>query len=146
MFVATLSTGKLVVEGKDVPHFDACPDGITSMQLMMPYIVTRPVGDGHILKRNAVISIGRYDKYYCAKQAIANIMSVQVNIGQMTQGGQGIVTHEILAGIDESKNEVVYLTLNVKTGDVTVDKFDYDKWLTEKNINPSVLKNGAPKK
>ena len=145
MFIATLSTGTLVVEGKDVPHFDACPDGITSMQLMMPYTIRKQVGD-QTLQRNAVISIGRYDKYYCAKQAVANIMSVSGGVGKMTQGGQGIVTHEILAGIDESKNEVLYLELNVKTGDVVIDKFDYDKWLQKTNINPAILKNGAPKK
>ena len=145
MFVATLSNGKIIVEGKDIPHFDACPDGITSMQLMMPYSITKQVGN-QLLRRNAVMAIGRYDYYYCAKQAVARVMSINGNVGQMTEGGQGEITHEILAGIDEVRDEVVYVALNVKTGDVTIDKFDYKTWLAKNNINPAILKKGAPRK
>lgn len=145
MFVATLSNGKTVVEGKDIEHFDACPDGITSMQLLMPYVTKRQMGN-QILQRNAIVTIGRYDRYYCAKQAIANVMSFGGGTGQMMQGGQGVITHEILAGIDLARNQVLYLELNVATGDVVINMYNYDKWLAERNINPSILKLGAPKK
>lgn len=145
MFVATLSNGKTVVEGKDVEHFDACPDGITSMQLLMPYVTKKPIGD-HILQRNAIISIGRYDRYYCAKQAVANVMAISGDVGQMGIGGQGVVTHEVLAGVDLARNQVLYIELNVASGDVVINMYNYDKWLAERNINPSILKIGAPKK
>jgi len=144
MFVATLYNGKAIVEGKDVPHFEACPDGITSMQLLMPYFITKRVGT-QTLKRNAVISIGRYDYYYAAKQAVANVASFGGNQGQM-QGGQGQITHEILAGIDKAKNEVLYLELNLTTGDLIIDKFDYDMWIKKSGINEKLFKKGALKK
>ena len=143
MFVATLYNGKAIVEGKDVPHFEACPDGITSIKLLMPYFITRRLGD-QTLKRNAVVSIGRYDQYYCAKQAVASVISFGSSQGM--REGQGTVTHEILAGIDKAKNEVLYLELNLTTGDLIIDKFDYDMWIKKSGINEKLFKKGALKK
>ena len=147
MFIVTLSNGKTMVEGRDVEHFDACPDGITSMELLMPHAIYKQI-DNKTHKRNAVLTIGRFDKYYCAKQAIANVMSVQGNVGQMIQGGQGTITHEILVGIDlsEGKRECLYIELNIKTGDVVIKKFDYDWWIKNYNINPKSLKSGSLQK
>lgn len=145
MFVITLDTGKIISEGRDVPNFDSVPDGITSAQLLMPYSITKQIGN-KTLRRNAVVSIGRYDRYYIASQAIANVMAISGDTGQLSQIGQGYKTHDILAGIDDTIGEVLYIKLSLATGDVTIDKFDLDWWIKTYGINPTTFKKGSPRK
>jgi len=138
-----MSNGKTLTEGRDVASFNDLPDGITSMQLLMPYILDKQIGN-KIIHRNATLAIGRYDLYYSAKQAIANMMSF--GGGQVGNSGQGQITHEIICGIDLKKNECIYLEMNVATGDVSVKKFDYDSWIRNYGINPNILKRGVSKR
>lgn len=140
MFLVTLNDGRTLVEGRDVEHFDAVPHGITSIQLTLPYAIFKTVGD-KTLKRNSAIAIGRYDYYYCAKQAIAQVMSISGPVASPI-AGQGKVTHEVMAGVDLDRNEVLYIKVNVETGDVTVDKFDYNYWIKSTGLNTALLKKG----
>lgn len=140
MFIATLSNGKTIVEGKDADDFDGCPDGITSLQLSLPHKVFRIVA-GKTQSRNSAIAIGKYAKYYSAKNAVADILSIG-SADIQSHAPVGEVTEEVIAGIDEKRNEVVYITLNIKTGDITVDKFDFDKWVKSHNVNTDLLKKG----
>ncbi len=135
MFIVHTSTGKTYLEGVNVPHWDALPDeGITSIQITLPH--KRPHTND-----NATITIGgKYDRYYCAYQAVAQVLTMAGNEGSMT-AGQGTITHQVVAAIDDERNEVVYLEVNVTTGDVKAMKFDIEQL----KVAPHSFKKGAKK-
>lgn len=145
MFIVNLKDGRTLVEGKDVPYWDDVPSGITGIQLTLPFHrkVSYPKPQYEVIDGKTVeklvdlpapsVKIGRYDKYYCAYQAVANVMRINGVEGKFEPSGQGTITHQVMAGIDLKRQEVIYVELNVKTSDIQIKKLNIEEFKVSEN-------------
>ncbi len=137
MFIIHYADGKTLTE-KDAGDWDHVPDnGITSIQLTLPFDIKRINDKGEQIDTHTpVVTLSNYDHYYCAKEAVALIMGMAGH--QMDfKGGQGTVVKEVLAGIDEKHDLVIYLEVDRKAN-VTIKRFP----ISDLKVRPATLRRG----
>ena len=83
-----------------------------------------------------VVSISHYTKYYFSNQAVSTIFSVQGGSGTIGSG-QGTLTHQIIAGIDEAHDFVLYISIDRKAN-VQIKRFP----VSQLTARPEALKLG----
>ena len=128
MFIIHFGDGTTVQEN-DQFSWDSVEDkGISSIQLVCPsFRNIQPVK----------ISLGSYDFFYCAYQATSMVLSISGVISTAVNM-KPTRTHQILAGIDLKRKEVVYINVDLRTNDVRIKKFDLKMF----DVKPNSLRKG----
>lgn len=82
-----------------------------------------------------MVTISNYDKYYFANEAVSVIFRTQ---GGFQQSGQGTLVKQIIAGVDEKHDFVLYIEVD-KKANVNIKRFP----IKEFKVNPQALKQGV---
>src|SRR5690349_2216953 len=130
MFIVNFADGTTAKERLDDNdtegvYWDDLPDKpITALHLTLPVQAKRALNKyklegekpelDYIELPPPTISISKYTKYYFANQAVNRIFSLNDGNGTVG-GGVGTVTHQIIAGVDERNDFVLYIEVNKKT-------------------------------
>jgi len=123
MFIVHFGDGTTIQESEWVSWDSVVDKGISSIQLVCPsFRNIQPVK----------ISLGSYDLFYCAYQATSTILSISGVISSAVDM-KPTRTHQVLAGIDLKRQEVVYINVDLRTNDVRVNKFDLEKFKVNQN-------------
>src|SRR5689334_6792090 len=117
MFIANFADGSTVRERQDDSdtqgvYWDDLPDKpITALHLTLPVQARKVINKVKLVGEKPeldyielappVVSISNYDRYYFANQAINKIFTINDPNGGSMGGGQGTVTHQIIAGVDD---------------------------------------------
>lgn len=113
MFIAHLSNGSHFREIEDQKTWDDVPDiGITSLQLTLPFSVSRRKEDGTIEELPpSTLTLSGFSRYYFMNEAVALVMVDQA--GQIRGGEkQGKKVAQIIAGIDDEHGMVCELRVD----------------------------------
>jgi hypothetical protein len=144
MFIANFADGTTVRErlsdsDQEGVYWDDLPDKpITALHLTLPVEVKARQSDGSVVSLPPpVVSLSPYNRYYFANQAVSTIFSMQGGGVGGVGGGEGIVTHQIIAGIDDEHDLVVWIEVDRKAN-VVVKRFP----TSQLKVRPEVLKQG----
>lgn len=118
MFIVHLKDGRTIIEETVV--WDEIPDGITSLQLTLPYRRRIQLEDGSWKDfPRPTISIQGYDRYYFGNEAI----SVFATADGIIRGEQeGMKTAQIIGGIDDKLGIVFQIRVD-RNGNIQTNRF-----------------------
>jgi hypothetical protein len=126
MFIANFSDGTTARErqgdnDQEGVYWDDLPDKpISALHLTLPVEVKARQSDGSIVSLPPpAISISNYSRYYFANQAVSRIFTMQGGGIGGIGNGEGTVTHQIIAGIDDEHDFVLWIEVDRKANVVT---------------------------
>jgi hypothetical protein len=134
MFIAQFADGTTVKErlhegDTEGVYWDDLPDKpITALHLTLP---------GFVSLTPPVVTLSNYTRYYFANQARADIFSLQGGGIAGVGNGQGTLTHQIIAGVDDEHDFVLYIEVDRKAN-VQIKRFSVSQF----TVTPEALKQG----
>ncbi len=134
MFIVNFADGMTVKErlhngDTQGVYWDDLPDKpITALHLTLP---------GFVSLTPPVVSLSHYSRFYFANQARAAIFSMQGGGVNGVGNGSGELTHQIIAGVDDEHDLVVYIEVDRKAN-VQVRRFPVSQF----PVRPESLKQG----
>ena len=146
MFIVNFADGTTVRErtndaDTEGVYWDDLPDKpITALHLTLPVEFKARQVDGSVITLPPpATSISNYNRYYFANQAVNLIFSLNDPNGT-AGGGQGTVTHQIIAGIDDEHDFVLWIEIDRKEN-VNIKRFP----VNQLKVRHEVLKQGIIK-
>ena len=144
MFIANFADGTTVKErlndaDTEGVYWDDLPlKPITGLHLTLPVEVKARQADGSVVALPPpVVSLSHYSRYYFANEAVNLIFALNTP-GSTPGSGEGTVVRQVIAGIDDRHDFVLYIEVDRKAN-VNIKRFP----ISQLKVRPESLKEGV---